>query len=425
MRRTKERFARHSRDSPLTPEIARIGGFYHLAWPEWKVNVDASRVYSHSEGPTTAELHFQSMNGPQAIHLARPRVNLLAPRSLKQLADMLTERLEGPPWEEIMEQVAYHVLRLHREGEPAHEINTLEKVQEPPFLVWPLLREKRPVITFGAGGSLKSYTALVLAITAMLPWTENPLGLKPQVKPTLPLYLDWESEESEVTWRAQCIMRGMDLGHLPLWYRRCYQPLALDVEEVQRLVVTHNIGLVIVDSLGLACGGDLNAPAPTMAFFAAVRALGVTSLIVAHETKDETKRRTPFGSVYFFNLARSVWWAKNTQEEGADRATILLKHTKANQGRLERTLAFEFHFGPDWTKVKAVDPRGLATYVGGLSLPKRIPAMLLTGAMHITDIVEETGASENTVSKTLSILNKQGIVIKLGEGRWGAAADEG
>ena len=338
----------------MTPEIKRTGGFYHLSWPEWNINVDVSRVYSHSEGPTTAELHFQSMNGAQAIHLARPRVNLLAPRSLKQLADLLDGRMEGPPWETLIEQLAYHVIKMHREGDPACEIDTLGETQRPAFLVHPLLMENRPTILFGAGASVKSYVALLVAIVALLPWTNNPLGLR-VAKRADPLYLDWEDDWEEITWRAQAIMRGMQLGSLPFQYRRCYQPLANDLEEVQRLVLAQNIGLVIIDSLGLACGGDLNAPAPTMAFFAALRALKVTALIIAHETKDEARHKTPFGSVYFFNLARSVWRAVKTQEEGADQLVILLKHLKANAGRLEKPLAIEFTFGDASVQVKAVD----------------------------------------------------------------------
>ena len=79
-------------------------------------------------------------------------------------------------------------------------------------------------------------------------------------------------------------------------YRRCHQPLADDLPAIQRIVSQSHIRLIIIDSLAIAAGGELERPETATRIFAAIRALRVSTLTVAHPQK-KPEDKTIFGSV--------------------------------------------------------------------------------------------------------------------------------
>jgi hypothetical protein len=195
--------------------------------------------------------------------------------------------------------------------------------------------------------------------------------------------------------------------------------LSDSVEQLQRIIHDKNIGLIIVDSLGPAVRGNLNDSEPAIKYHAALRQLGTTSLTLAHTSKDQiTKKRTIFGSVFFTNLARSVWECKAEQETGEDEAVISLRHTKANLSRLHPPLGYRFTFTDNSITVVKADLRdsGLSRE---LPLSFRIKDLLRGGTMSVKDIAEQLNSGVDTTARTLRRMKSKNQVEKLEDDTWG------
>ncbi|MBA7546929.1 hypothetical protein ES705_39330 [subsurface metagenome] len=233
-----------------------------------------------------------------------------------------------------------------------------------------------------------------------LPYHDNALVLTTDKESTLCLYLDYEDDPSSFRKRWSALERGFGKGAMSILYRRMTAPLADSVEQLRNTISNKKIGLIIVDSLGPAARGNLNDPEPAIKYHAALRQLGVTSLTLAHTAKDQfTKKRTIFGSVFFTNLARSVWECKAEQETGEDEAIISLKHTKANLSRLHPPLGYRFTFTGNTINITKTDLRdtGLS---GELPLSWQIKNLLRQGSFTVGEISEQLSSNADTTGRT-------------------------
>ena len=91
---------------------------------------------------------------------------------------------------------------------------------------------------------------------------------------------------------------------------------------------------LVVDSVGLAAGGEPESAEVAVQFFASPRELGLDALLVAHVTKQDAKgsAERPFGSAFWHNSARSTWHVKSRPTTGGMRAGLY--HRKSNGGPL-------------------------------------------------------------------------------------------
>ena len=138
-------------------------------------------------------------------------------------------------------------------------------------------------------------------------------------------------------------------------------------------------------------------------------------MTLAHCSKDQlTRKRSIFGSVFFTNLARSVWECKAEQEAGEDEAVISLKHAKANLSRLHSPLGYKFTFTNNSITIAKADLRytGLS---GELPLSVRIKDLLRNGAMPVNQIAESLEANGGSVKTILNRLAKKDITVKTGD----------
>lgn len=185
------------------------------------------------------------------------------------------------------------------------------------------------------------------------------------------------------------------------------------------MVCKDKVKLLIIDSLGPAARGNLNDPEPAIRYHAALRQLGITSLTLAHTAKDQvTKRRTVFGSIYFTNLARSIWEAKAEQEMGEDTTIISLKHTKANLSRLHLPLGYCFTFTDSTISIAKADLRG-TTLSSELPLSLQIKNLLKSGPLTVKGIAEQLGSGTDTIGRTLRRMRVKDQVVKLEDDTWG------
>ena len=409
------------------PIVKQVGTRYDFFWEKERVYAIVSRLHDHSDGRVTAEVSLKTSKNDARTHILHGQLNLLSTRSKKDLIKELADRypLPEPQWVEMVEQLCSLTLEGHCKGKPPKEIWPVpegEPAPEPEMLITPLLYRNKPTLIFGEGSSGKSCIALALAIIAQLPYNDNPLWLQP--KQANALYLDYESDEDEFRQRLTRICRGFGVGPVPILYRECDIPLVEDIEHLEQIVSEYNIGLVIIDSLGVASGGaSLNDAATATTFYAALRRLGVTSLLITHISKDAvTRKPSAFGSVYFTNLARSVFAINKHQEQESTEIAIDLVHTKNNQGPLLTHQGFKIRFLPEKTLISRIEPESVPEFLEKMSLKARIGELLKDeGKLPAKDIAEMIDKPENTVRSILS--RNKGLFVRMGN-EWGLMSND-
>jgi hypothetical protein len=388
-------------------------------WSGYEVLVGAE----HFNGKGEAELVFWRDNSDYKKLLLQSRVNLLSSSNTASLIKRLDNchgELKYIPWDWILTCVTYKVLKNARQGEPVQTIWPNEHDDlTPAYLLSPILYLNHPAVIFGDYGSLKSLLALIIAYVTQLPCPDNNLGLTTLKESTRCLYLDYEDDPSTFRKRWSAVQQGFGVdAPMPIEYRRMTSTVADSIESLGQIKKDKDIKLLIIDSLGPAARGNLNDPEPAIKYHEALRKLGITSLTLAHCAKDQlTRKRTIFGSVFFTNLARSVWECKAEQEAGEDQAIISLKHAKANLSRLSPPLGYRFTFTDNSVVVVKADLKdtGLS---GELPLPWQIKNLLTRGPMTAAQISEITGKPENTIRPTLTRMNKTGQVANLPDHTW-------
>ena len=405
------------------PNIKPTTAGYDLLWLEDQITVEVSRLHTHTDGRVTGEIFIR--NGSKAIK-PPSQINFVAERTRDSLVKSLTDTFPGKAeWRKIIDELCYYVLELTRQGEPVIEAWSGENVQPPKYLLDPFLIEGYPSIIFGDPGSIKSTLALVLSQVVTFPWVDNPMGLMAPTRPHKVLYLDWETDFATITWQLTMLERGMGLGSCMVHYRRCTLPLANDVAEIKKKIAELNIDLIILDSLGLATGGELKEAAPVLAFFAALRQLATTSLILAHSPKDNenVKNKSIYGSVFFQAQARNIWEIRKSQEQGSDTADIALYHKKpAPFQQYHSPLGFTLKYHDiDKLAISQNDPKSVPDLLERMGTRTRILQYMkeVNETMSAKEIAEGTGVAN--INKTMTDLKNAGKVVHPERGLWGLA----
>lgn len=403
------------------PVVTEWMGFINYAWPDLGLRVLAERVTD--DGYT--ELRFFSANRTVDSLLHTTRVNLMSTSTMNSLVKRLKEHSEEAPWTDILTFITGKTMEIVRRGEPAIEIWLSEDDDlASQYLLEPILYLNHPTVIFGDYGSCKSLTVLVIAYIVQLPFYDNDFGLITNSESTHCLYLDYEDDHDSFRRRWSALERGFGKGTMPIVYKRMTSPLSDSIEQIQRIIQDKDINLIITDSLGPAARGNLNDPEPAIKCHAALRQLNKTSLTLAHTAKDPIlKKRTIFGSVFFTNLAWSVWDCKNEQEVGEDEITISLKHIKANMSKLHLPLGFRLCFEDRAIKLGRADLRD-TSISGDLPLPWQIKNLLKEGPLIMKEIAEILEKSEDSIKTTLTRMAKKEELVKLHEHKWGLRALE-
>lgn len=405
-------------------------GHITLTWPNEQIIVDVQ----HFTDKGQAELTIWWDNPDYKMLVAQDRIDLLSPSSKRALISQLNKAnnaLQWIHWDWIVRCVTWKVMDSIRKGPPVEEVWPVEgSILAPEYLVQPLLYLNHPSVIFGDYGSLKSTVALLIAFIAQLPYQDNGLGLITKDNPANTLYLDLEGDTTMFTKRWSAISKGFDieaksnkraLPTMPVLYRRMDGKFADSIDTIQQIVVENKIRFIIVDSLGPAVKGNLNDPEPAIEYNQALRRLGITSLTLAHNSKDPlTKQRSIFGSVFFSNLARSIWQCKieGERQPGDTEVIVSLKQIKASYSQPYGTLGYSFKFSDDTIAVKKTDLAD-TNLSGELPLTWQIKNLLKGGALAATEIAGLTDRPINTVRVTLSRMRAKKEICNLPDQKWG------
>jgi hypothetical protein len=391
---------------------------YRFDLPEEHLKVKANRLHVHKDGKVTGELLISS-NGatPELILKPHTQLNFSSDLTRTKLIKSLSEDSEHP-WPDIIDQVCYQVLEFARAGEPLQQLWTSADVHPPEWYIKPIIIRGMPTVVFGEKGVLKSNLVLMLMTCLLLPWAGNPCGLQVPEESTQPLLLDWETEADVVQWSAKKLQQGMGLRHFALPYRRCYLPLADDLEQIQTYIEESKAKVIFIDSLAQAAGGELKETQPALAFFTALRQLKTTAFIVAQTSKTEEGKKTIYGNAIFTYYARNIFELSRSDDKEENTANIALFHRWSNVTKLSRPLGFQFTFNEGTTEVES-QVVTVEEFRKKMSATAKILYALKRGPLSTKALMEECNLDRDEADQAVSRLTRRNKIVKLGDGTVG------
>ena len=384
-----------------------------------RVQAEVEEVHHESSG-WHAEIQWLNLSDEvRPLISAWKHINLSSPTTVKSHAKSLQE-ITGfaASWDQMIEQIAARGIADKKKGQEFVKLSGSTEPKPKRYLVDRILEENQVSLFYGESGSCKSYLALAVGLSVQGGYPF--LGLQPQHGNVL--YLDYETDAEEFDRRIGKLCRGNDLEweHLPeINYRRQVLALADDLATIHRYIAAEKISLVIIDSLGGACGGEPDKAETALRFYGAVRQLSCTVLGVHHITgaqMGERGKRRPFGSIYHVNIPRSLWELRSAGELESDVRNVAMYHRWSNNGRLWRPFGFEVVFDDRSVQIKRSDMMTIPELAAGTTQKEQILALLKAGAQFVPVIADRTGIPENQVRAVLSRYKRD--FQKDGE-RWG------
>jgi hypothetical protein len=301
---------------------------YRFSWPDEGVEVLVDRL-TESKSDLLAEVTVRTA-APFPGLLRQAKFNLSSTRVRNEWIRTLSERGLEVDWYAIIEQVCTLSLRRWREGSPIIDLAQVEPREDDAYLLRPYIVEGAASGLFADGGVGKSLFALAAALTLA---TGQPiLGVVPSRICSV-LYLDWEWDQDAHAERllALCEGAGIEVPRDRIWYRREIASINETAPSIRRQIVEKGIGLVIIDSLGFARGGEPESADLTIRTFASFRSFGVPTLFIDHIAKHSTDRQHSFGSVYTRNSARLMWRIDAEEQDQRGTRRLGLVNTKWNR----------------------------------------------------------------------------------------------
>jgi hypothetical protein len=320
------------------PVVRDICGGYELFW----IGLGLKVTVDHIQDEDLVELSIYDKDKPVYISSFR----LLSIAHKEALVKTLGRINNKFDWFTIVNQISIECLSRIREGEPVVMLDANIGAKQPEFLVYPMFVKNNANIIYGDRSSAKSL--FVLMITLMMTLGLDAYELKIKGDHTI-LWLDWENDKYTTGYQKERILKGFGLEGIEIAYLHLSNTLAKSVTQVQRKIREVGADIIVIDSLGIASGGDLNASEPAINFFNALRQLPVTPLIIAHTSKDKMNlRKTVYGNAYYENLSRSIWEAVKEQDHSTNYLTLSLYQRKAPPfSGYQKPIGFRFNFEGD------------------------------------------------------------------------------
>lgn len=378
-------------------EFEKVGEGYRLTVPGLGLELCVDRLRRESHA-LVGELAVRCrLPGARTVGdglLSVSDLNLSSQRARSDRARFLAGRArledEKADWVGVIEELAQQVIQAERTGAPAVLLRDIPRPSPDDLLHvegLPLLA-RHPQIIFGDGGSAKSYVALFVA------------GKLDQAGRKVCL-VDWELAGEDHRERLDR-MFGEPLPAVR--YLRCDRPLVHEVDRLRRVVRDEHLDFLIFDSISFAVDGPPEAAEVASRYLQAVRQLGpVGTLHVAHISKQEGSDRKPFGSSFWFNGARAVWYAKAAETGLAgDRVSLGLFCRKMNTGRIPRPVGFEIDFGDEQTTFRSIEVTDAPELASSVPLKHRIQHAVRGGALTVAELAEELDAPQDSIKKAIA-----------------------
>jgi hypothetical protein len=238
------------------------------------------------------------------------------------------------------------------------------------------------------------------------------------------LYIDAELDDEEFRRRAYAVARGLGLQRPPkgLYYLRLSGSLGHErtKQELSAAVKQCGSQLVVLDSITVAASGsDVREADVATALMRFLDTLG-TVLAVDHIAKpaqgSSQSDYRPFGSVFKYNLGRSV-----LQVIKAHGGALLVCQTKSNFGPKAKPVGVAVEFGDRTVKFESVaegDKRLAGIEIHLPAIDRVAAALAECGPVDAEELAEHLDMKTKTVRNYLSTLRHLGRAARIGSGKW-------
>jgi len=399
------------------PIIEATGDIYKITFSEdsefHMVSMKFSR-WDKRNGAQYVELdvHVQGRNADEH----NGTVNITSTRAKNDAAKRCAESYPHLPWGDIIDPTCKVVLDTYRRGDPPVNLKDVEESETALYMLEPFITLNADNLIYGNGGLGKSWICLFFA--ALITSGKTHARLHPE--PGSVLYLDYETGDASMRKRFGALCRGLNLPEPDLHYRRMSQSIYEDQETLFEMIQELNVSLIIVDSAAAASGGKAEESQSALNYFRAIRATGITTLTIAHVSKEAEKQKdnkTPFGSVFWYNNPRTIWHITQGETFTKQIKQFGLYNTKSSDSAGHEPIGLEFTFD-DPKNAKVVSVRGIdisenADLLKNDVLWKQIEAYILDKRDHeiqrpfpgvpLSELIDELGSD---VSSTITRINK-------------------
>jgi hypothetical protein len=360
-----------ARQQAEAPVCTQRNGILTYTYHAFNIKIELGRLKDSSRGQF-ADLTASTI-APVRL-LTQGQLNLSSVRVRQDFVRRLASSVPGLEWAAILEQVCAGAIAALHEHVPAVWLSGATLPSVDPFVLNPLLYAGHPTLLYGPGDSAKSLFACYCGL--LLSKGGSAHGLACSSKSVL--YLDWELQAEDVDRRVAMLTAGNpELRPGVFAYAPMCRPLSDVVEYVTAMIADTAADVLIVDSVGLAAGAELEKAETAIRFFQALKLLKRPALLIGHTAKSQDEdKRTPFGSVYFFNLSRTIWEVKKVQEPGMTTSTLGLYSRKNNLGPPHPALGFTFRFQEQSCFVGTANLSTEPSLERKLSLAERISGLL-------------------------------------------------
>lgn len=359
-----------------------------------------------------------SLDAELGVHLLMPgttedryvqRINLLSHSARDSCRRELESifGLDKGVWAKLLNRAVSQAQQMYLGVDRSKRVRDIAAPSQLEYIIDGLIPEERPTVLFGAGSASKTMLcmSMMLAVSRGVPW----LGRPTQKRNCL--LIDYETGEATAGYRFGRLAQSLGLDHVPdnihHWWSNGI-PLPDQVEALRRCIATHNIGFVVLDHCGAACGGEPERSESALRFYRAASKLRVPMLAIAHVTGDAEANpdlvRRPFGSVYWSNGSSMTWYIRREdQEEESDEIRVGLFARKYNDSARPQDfgmhLVFDGRSGP--ISVKSADLRESSQLTGSRGNEHIIHDML-DQPLTVSEVAKATGINVNTVKTTLT-----------------------
>lgn len=227
------------------------------------------------------------------------------------------------------------------------------------YVHFPLLPADGPTIWFGQGASGKTYCLLTLIVCGVMgvPFLGSPMNETPAI------FVDYEATAAQIKRRVRKILVGLGLdaglADMPeFWGEKfIYWPgkgrkFRTMIPALRRKIREAGAGYIVIDSGGLACGGNPKDEDAALDYMNELAKLTIPSLTICHVPKADENQHTPYGSVFWGNSARNTWnFQSATDDEGSEKR-IGLFCRKINDDRLPKPLGAKLAFSETGVSVE-------------------------------------------------------------------------
>lgn len=393
----------------LAPEITQLSRNNIIFWYEnYGLRMELLEIIqdSRTRSPSAevivqvSKKHYPNIRN-ETIY--RTRLNLISIQSKTKFVNEMKRKIPPIEWADVVENITEETLLRYREGNEVMKIGSIQDEGMPSYQAFPIIRSDGVNILFGQGAQGKSYISTFICM--LVQSGMDHAGIVTEQGNVL--YLDWEDSWQSVNRRVMALKKGNndtlhDIDHVDM----SGTTIDTEMSNIIRMVEDRDISLVVIDSFGMAVGGNQNEGDYVKGVMSSLNELKASVLVIDHVSKENGD--TPIGSNYKQTSARNVWKIDKSQNLGANIVEVGLYHTKANNSKLFAPVGLRLEFindmydQTDRVLISPIDVENSDALADQLPVAKKIEKALTEAPMTVEQLITYTGSSINTVRTTLS-----------------------